>query len=79
MVERQQEAARADAHALGLQQRLRHQQIGGRVRLPGRGVMLADPGLAEAQLIRPAQLLEVPLVTVEELSLGWVGGIVNRP
>jgi hypothetical protein len=41
--------------------------------------MHADPGLAEAELIRPTQLLEVPLVTVEELSLGWVGGIVNRP
>src|SRR5262245_57142879 len=42
------------------------------MRLPWRGVMLADPGLAEAQLIRPAQLLQVPLVPVEELPLGRV-------
>jgi len=54
-----QEPARTDAHALGLQERLGHEQIGRRVRFPRRRVVLADPRLAEAQLVRPAELLEI--------------------
>jgi hypothetical protein len=69
---RHEEPAGADAHALGLEQRLGHEQIGRRVRLPGRGVMLADPRLAEAQLVRPAELLEIPLVPVVQRALGRV-------
>ena len=40
----QQEAAGAETDILGLQQRLRQQQVGRGMRLPRRGVMLADPG-----------------------------------
>ncbi len=72
VVVRHQEAAGPDAHALGLHQRLGHQQVRRGMRLPGRGVVLPDPGLAEAQLVRPAKLLEIPLVPVEERPLGRV-------
>ena len=70
MVVRHQEAAGADAHALRLHERLGHEQIGRRVRLPRRGVVLADPRLAESELVRPAQLLQIPLVSVVEAALG---------
>src|SRR6185369_4695579 len=39
-----------------------------------RRVVLADPRLAEAELIGPAQLLEVPLVAVVEAALRRVRG-----
>jgi len=42
MVIGQQEAARADAQALGLQQRLGDEQVRRGVRFPGRRVVLAD-------------------------------------
>src|ERR1700682_5384511 len=42
--------------------------------LPGRRVMLAYPRLAEAQLIGPAELLEIPLMTVVETPLGRMRG-----
>ena len=60
----QQETAGADADVLGLQQRLRDQQVGRGMRLPGCGVMLADPGLLVAELIEPAQHLQVPVVAL---------------
>src|SRR5712691_1636065 len=44
------------------------------MRLPGRGVVLADPRLAEAELIGPAKLLEIPLVSVVQAALGRVRG-----
>ena len=66
---RHEEPAGADAHALGLHEGLGHEQIGRRVGLPGRGVVLPDPRFAEAQLIRPAQLLEIPLVAVVQAAL----------
>ena len=65
----QQEAAGAEADVLGLQERLRQQQIRRRVRLPGRGVVLADPGLGVAELVEPAQHLKVPVVTLLEVAL----------
>ena len=54
----------------GLHEGLGHEQIGRGVGLPGRRVVLADPRLAEAQLVRPAELLEIPLVAVVEAALG---------
>ena len=36
---------------------------------PGGGMVLADPGLAEAEFVRPAELLQVPLVPVEKAAL----------
>src|SRR5919204_6871789 len=44
------------------------------MRLPGRRVVLADPGLTEAEFIGPAKLLEVPLMAVEKTALGRVRG-----
>src|SRR5205823_12426572 len=69
-----EEPAGADAHALGLQEGLGHQEIRGRVRLPGRRVVLADPRFAEAQLVGPAELLEIPAVAVVEAALRRVRG-----
>jgi hypothetical protein len=40
--------------------------------LPRRGVVLADPGLAEAELVGPAQRLKIPLVAVIQPPLGRV-------
>src|SRR5262244_3540680 len=72
MVIRHQEPAGADAHALRLHQRLGHEQVRRGMRLPGRRVVLADPRLAEAELVGPAQLLEIPLVAVVQAALGRV-------
>ena len=72
MMVRHQEPAGADAHARGLHQRLGHEQVGRGVRLPGRGVVLADPRFAEAELVGPAELLEIPLMPVVQAALGRV-------
>ena len=69
MVVGHQKPAGADAHARRLHQRLRHQQVGRGMRLPRRRVMLPDPRLAEAELVRPAQLLQVPPVAVVQAPL----------
>ncbi len=66
----QQEAAGTEADVLGLHQRLRDQQVGRGVRLPRCGVMLADPGFSEAQLVEPADHLEIPFVAVLQGPLG---------
>ena len=70
----QQEAARADAQALGLQQRLGDEQVGRGMRFPRRGVVLADPRLGVAELVEPAQRLEVPVVARLQASLRRMGG-----
>src|SRR5687768_1780131 len=44
------------------------------MRLPGRGVVLADPGLDIAELIEPAQDLEVPVMPGFEAPLRRVRG-----
>ena len=69
----QQEAAGAETDILGLQERLREQQIGRGMRFPGRGVVLADPGLLVAELIEPAQRLQVPVVTLLQPALRRMG------
>src|ERR1700730_3011145 len=66
----QQEAAGPEPDVLGLHQRLRHQKVGRGMGLPGRGVVLADPGFGEAQLVEPADHLQVPLMSVLERPLG---------
>src|SRR5262249_52895693 len=58
----QQEAAGAETDIFGLQESLREDEIGRGMRLPGRGVMLADPGLLIAELVEPAQRLQVPVL-----------------
>jgi hypothetical protein len=65
----QQKAARGEADALCLHQRLRDQEIGGGVRLPNCGVVLTDPGLLEPELVGPAQRLQIPAVTLSERTL----------
>ena len=74
----QQEPAGPDAHARRFHERLGHQKIGRRMRLPGRRVVLADPRLAEPELVRPAQLCNPP-VPVVQLRSGGCDGIVNSP
>ena len=69
----QQEAAGAETDVLGLQKRLREQQIGRGMRFPGRGVVLADPGFLIAELIEPAQHLQVPVVTLLQPALRRMG------
>ncbi len=69
MMIRQQEAAGTEADVLGLQERLRQQQVRRRMRLPGRGMVLADPGFLVAQLIGPAQHLQVPVVAFLQPAL----------
>src|SRR5260370_32994674 len=68
----QEKAARGEADLLRFHQRLGDQQVGGGMRLPGCGMVLADPGLDKAQLVGPAQSLKIPAVTVEEWALRWV-------
>ncbi len=69
----QEKTARADADVARLHQRLRDQEIGRRVGLPRRRVVLADPRLGEAELVGPAQHLQVPFLPVEQRALGRMG------
>ena len=59
---RQQEATGSEADVLGLQEGLREQKVRRGMRLPRRGVMLADPGLAVAEFVEPAHHLQIPVV-----------------
>jgi hypothetical protein len=72
VVVRQEEPARTDTQTLGLQQRLRDEQIGRRVRLPRRGVMLTDPGLRVTEAVELAQHRQVVVVTLLQAALGRV-------
>ena len=58
----------------GAQQGLGNEQVRSRVRLPGGGKMLADPGFMEAQLINEIQMLEIPVVARVQIPLRWVRG-----
>ena len=70
----QQKTAGADADIFGLQQRLRHQQIRRGMRLPWRGVVLADPGFLVAEFIQPPQHLQVPVVALFQPALRRMRG-----
>ncbi len=70
----QQETARREADPARLHQRLGDQEIGRRVRLPRRGVVLADPGFGKAQLVGPAQRLQIPAMALIKAALGRVRG-----
>src|SRR5439155_24526936 len=74
MVIRQQEAARGEADPPRFHQSLGDQQIGGGMRLPGRGMVLADPGLDKAELVGPAQRLKIPTVSLEQRALRRMRG-----
>jgi hypothetical protein len=74
MVVGQEETAGPEADVLGLQKRLRQQQVGRRMRLPWRGVMLADPGFLIAELIEPSQHLQIPVVALFQPALRRMRG-----
>ncbi len=74
MVEGQQEAARSQPDVPGLRERLGQQQVGRWIGLPRHGVVLADPRLAVAQLVEPADHLQVPLESRAQVALGRMGG-----
>src|SRR5216683_4866317 len=44
------------------------------MRLPGCGVVLADPGFGKAELVGPAQGLQIPAMALEEAALRRVRG-----
>src|SRR5262249_28628444 len=56
----QQMRARRELHLRGAEQRLRDEQIGRGIRLPWRGEMLADPGLAKTEAVAQFEMFEVP-------------------
>ena len=58
----------------GLARPLDHQQVRRGVGLPHRGVVLADPGLLEAVLVGPPQVLQVPVVAVRQAALRRMAG-----
>ena len=70
----QQEAAGAETNVLGLQESLRQQQVGRRMRLPRCGVMLADPDFLVAEFIEPPDDLQVPVVTFFQPALWRMRG-----
>src|SRR5262249_23188443 len=65
----QEKAARAEPDILCLQKGLRENEIGRRMRLPGRGVMFADPGFLIAELVEPAQHLKIPVLAFLQSAL----------
>ena len=74
MVIGQKKTAGAEADVFRLQERLRQQQVRRRMRLPGRGVVLADPGFLIAELVEPAQHLQVPVVPLLQPALRRMRG-----
>jgi len=67
------EEARACA-ALVEELGLTRAEIGRRVGLPGRGVVLADPGLGKAKFVGPAQRLKIPAMAFIKAALGGMRG-----
>ncbi len=73
MMHGQEEPAGAQADIPGLGEAAHEQQVRRRIGLPGHRVMLADPGLAIAQLVQPADDLQVELEARFQVPLGRVG------
>src|SRR5262249_34444807 len=69
MVIGQQEAAGAETGILGLQERLREDEVGRGMRLPWCGVVFADPGLLIAELVEPSQRLQGPVLGLLQAAL----------
>ncbi len=74
MVERQQEAAGPEPDPPGLGEGARKQQVRRGIGLPGDGVVFADPGLAVAELVQPADHLKIPIESGLQVPLRRVGG-----
>ena len=74
IVEREEVRAGAELDVLRAQEGLRDEQVGRGNGLPGRGEVLADPCLAEAEVVGEFQAFEVPLVGVPGGALGRVRG-----
>ena len=62
MVKGQHVAAGRDTDALGDDQSLGDEQIGRRARLSQKRVVLADPGLIEADTVEECQIVQIVLV-----------------
>ncbi len=73
VVHRQEEAARTQADVAGLGEGADQQEVGRGIGLPRHGVVLADPGLAIAKLIQPADDLQVPVEALLQIPLGRMG------
>ena len=74
VVEGEEVRAGAELDVLGAHERLGDEQVGRGNGLPGRGEVLADPCLAEAEVVGEFQAFEVPLVGVPGGALGRVRG-----
>ena len=68
VVEGEEMRAGAELDVRGAHERLRDEQVGRGNGLPGRGEVLADPCLAEAEVVGEFQAFEVPLMGV---PWGW--------
>jgi len=73
VVKGKQVAERTEPDALGPQQRLGDEQVGGRAGLPGRGEVFSDPGLLEAERVQPIQVMKIPELAVPDRPLRRVG------
>jgi hypothetical protein len=65
----QQKAAGAEPDVSGLAQSFDDQKVRGRMRLPGRGVMLADPAFLVAEFIEPPHYLQIEVVSLLQTAL----------
>ena len=74
VVEGEEVRAGAELDVLGAHERLCDEQVGRGNGLPGRGEVLADPCLAEAEVVGEFQAFEVPLMGVPGGALGRVRG-----
>ena len=70
----QQKTAGGKPDLARLHQRLSDQEIGRGMRLPGCGVVLADPCLGKAEFVGPTQRLQIPAMAVEEAAFRRVRG-----
>ena len=73
MVVGQQMCAWREYDVLGPREGLGDHQVGSGAGLPRRCVVLANPGLAEAQLVEGDQVVEIPLESLADSTLGRVG------
>ena len=73
-MEREQVRAGTEPNVLRAHERLRDEQVGRGHRLPGGSEVLADPCLAEAEIVGEFEDVEVPLVGVPCGALRRVRG-----
>ena len=69
MVKGQHIAAGRDTNSLGDDQALGDEQIGRRARLSQKRVVLADPGLVEADMVEESQIVQVVVMPLGEAPM----------